>query len=216
MTGKRFGRWLVLGIGEIIRLPRGYLRKWKCRCDCGTVKNVNGASLRFGTSQSCGCLTAESVGRRARVMFTKHGMTETPTWIAWRNMILRCTCEKHEKFKHYGGRGISICERWLESFKNFYDDMGERPKGMTLNRIDNNGNYCKENCEWADQKTQMRNTRKTVYLTLNGTTRPLQVWAEILHVKRRTLQFRKDADWTDTEIITTPIRKMTYAHRCQN
>ena len=119
-------------------------------------------------------------------------------YFLWANMKQRCLNKKHRQFKDYGGRGITVCESWLK-FDNFLQDMGEKPKNKSLDRIDNNGNYCKENCRWASSKEQARNTRQN--FLLKGKT--LSEWSEILKIKRSTLAMRHYFyGWSDNEVLS--------------
>jgi hypothetical protein len=150
LVGKRFGRLLVEA-----RVGREGTPHWRCRCDCGKESIVAGGNLRNGHTTSCGCLRAQAAGTAA----VRHGMTRTPTWSSWNSMRDRCLSATNKDFHNYGGRGITICSRW-ESFENFLADMGEKPEGMSLDRIDVNGNYEPGNCRWADYSTQNRNQRR--------------------------------------------------------
>jgi hypothetical protein len=156
ITGKRFGRLTALGLSHAGRGDPSQKNRdafWACRCDCGNEVAVRGVNLIYRKTSSCGCLA------------TKHGHSSqkrSPTYVSWENMKARCLNPKHPGFANWGGRGITICERWLASFLNFLEDMGERPPGMTLDRIDNDGNYEPRNCRWGTRKQQRDNQRANV------------------------------------------------------
>lgn len=154
------------------------------RCICGTVKEVRMAHLKSKVqpTRSCGCL-AKDVHFNRRGVGIKHGMTSSvgksaPIYGIWVAMRERCSNPKAKKFHNYGGRGIKVCERWMD-FRNFYADMGDRPEGKSLDRIDNDGDYCPENCRWATLREQGLNRRKTVKVIYNGIETPLVTVAEI-------------------------------------
>jgi hypothetical protein len=144
LTGRRFNRLLVLSHAA----NKGGRTHWLCRCDCGAEKTVDGGSLVSGNTKSCGCLTVEAAKQR----LTTHGRTGSPEHWSWFAMRVRCNNPKSIQFHNYGGRGIRVCERWLNSFENFLADMGRRPPDTTLHRINNDGNYEPGNCIWATRK----------------------------------------------------------------
>lgn len=151
LIGKTFGRLLV--IKEVGRDKQGSIL-WKCQCRCGNITIANGSALKSGRKRSCGCLVIE-----ARIT---HGMTKTPTYRSWRHMLDRCNNPKNNSYSHYGGRGIFVCKEWLGSFETFLKDMGERPerpKGLSIERLNNNDGYSPSNCVWASRTDQMRNQR---------------------------------------------------------
>lgn len=154
--GDIFNRWEVIDIAY--PAPSGGTR-WRCRCICGKEKDVYRGHLISGKSKSCGCLRAETTKKIA----TKHGRRKDPVYQIWRGMLNRCSNSSDTSYQNYGGRGITVCDRWNiskgGSFENFLDDMGECPEGMTLDRIDVNGNYCKENCRWTTYSEQNFNQR---------------------------------------------------------
>lgn len=140
----KFGRWSIIGEG----FAKYHMH---CVCECGTVKDVYTSALVNGTSKSCGCLHKEKV--------TTHGYNGTRTYKSYNSMKERCLNPNHQAYEFYGGRGIKICDRWLESFENFLEDMGERPVERTLDRVDNDGDYTKMNCRWATKSQQNKNKR---------------------------------------------------------
>lgn len=155
LTGQRFGRLTVLARDRSKKTGQA---RWLCRCDCGTLTTVGSESLRGGRTKSCGCWRRESITWH----HTTHGLAPRQNrpraYSSWYNMLNRCTNEDFPQYKDWGGRGITVCERWLE-FPNFLTDMGERPPGLTLDRIDNNGNYEPGNCRWTTPHEQQMNTR---------------------------------------------------------
>jgi hypothetical protein len=157
LTGKRFGRWRVIALlPERQRNTRERQRHtcWLCRCDCGGESIVRADKLIKGLSKSCGCISKEMFVKRN----TKHGLSRSRAYYCWKNMRARCFNPRHRQYPSYGGRGISVCERWL-IFENFYADMGEPPPGLSLDRINNDGNYEPGNCRWATVAEQLANRR---------------------------------------------------------
>lgn len=162
LTGRRYGRLTVTG--EAPR-SKGAIR-WHCVCDCGHDITTTTGKLNSNWTKSCGCLKRElesEFGKRMLHHHNTHGLSRTPTYKSWDAMIQRCTNPNHEAYERYAGRGIKICERWL-NFANFVEDLGIRPAGTTLERIDNNDGYNPENCVWASWAVQGRN-RRNVKLT---------------------------------------------------
>jgi hypothetical protein len=141
----------------------------------------------------------------------KHGMSNSPEYRAWRRILTRCYYPRHDKYAWYGGRGIVVCERWRESFKAFYEDMGPRPTPKhTIERKENDGNYEPGNCRWATQHDQSRNTSRNINLTFRGRTQCVQDWASELGIGRATVQHRLDVGWTVERALTEEVRTVTF------
>ena len=156
MVGMKFGRWTV--INSTSERTAGKMILWVCKCECGTIKTVSGTSLRMNKSKSCGCFKYDV----AKIHHIKHGHEnergKSRTYTTWDNMTQRCTNPKRQEYKYYGGRGITVCDRWKD-FRNFYADMGERPEHRSLDRINYDGNYEPSNCRWATVEEQLANRR---------------------------------------------------------
>lgn len=151
--GSTVGRLTV--IREAGRSSNGS-KLWECSCTCGNTKTVISSSLNSGLVQSCGCLLSEVQGKQT----IKHGRTKTREYRSWLAMRQRCYYPNHQYYHLYGGRGISVCDRWKDSFENFYEDMGTCPKGFSLDRVDVEGDYTPDNCKWSSNSEQGYNTRK--------------------------------------------------------
>jgi len=188
----------VYRVSEPVRTPFGKDKHgWNItrlvadyRCDCGTVFSMQCRSEK-GT-QSCGCFARESA-RKLLVGNTHrrtHNAVGTPTYKTWQSMKGRCFQESHIEYARYGGRGISICKQWL-SFDKFLVDMGERPEGCSIDRIDPNGNYEPSNCRWATATEQARNTRSNRIVTIDGTSKPVAEWAECDGAAKATNIYRR-------------------------
>lgn len=175
MIGLRFNRWQIVAAAS---KASNYQRRWLCMCECGITKMVQERHLISGASKSCGCLARWIT----KLTHTTHGMCNSPSYLSWLSMRRRCEDRQNNRYHLYGGRGISVCGRWLH-FENFLSDMGERPAGLSLDRIDNDGNYCAENCRWADAITQANNGRRNKLLTLNGRTQSCSLWAREYGIK---------------------------------
>lgn len=184
LTRQKFTRLTVLGMASE-NTATGKTR-CNCICDCGNFVAVISSNLVNGNTRSCGCLKIEITSKAK----TTHGKSKTLGYYTWGTMIARCTNPKNYKYPMYGGRGITVCESWLESFANFSVDMGDKPAGKTLDRIDVNGNYEPSNCRWASPKEQANNTRRNRVLTLNGESLTLTQWSERLGVSPSTLHQR--------------------------
>ncbi len=184
--GNVYGKLTVLDLAEV-RIEA----IWLCRCECGELTKVAGSDLRKGSTKSCGC------GRR-----TQGGGCGSPEYTTWKEMKRRCYNSRYREYHNYGGRGISICERWRESFVNFLKDIGPKPfSEATIDRIDNDGDYEPGNCRWATKLEQGQNTRKARMLTHNGKTMCLRAWARRLGITHRTLSVRIERGWPEDRVF---------------
>jgi hypothetical protein len=172
LIGQRFHR-LVVVRDSGLRTSSGSIR-WECLCDCGNTRYIVGAVLARGDYKSCGCWTKDRM--RESPPAKRHGMSSSPTYKTWAVMRRRCFDINFKDYHLYGGRGIRISRRW-DNFEGFLADMGERPDGMTLDRIDSNGHYTPANCRWASRRTQGNNTRRNHTLTYEGVTLTLAEWS---------------------------------------
>jgi len=211
LTSKRFGRLVV--IKRVDNDKWGNVR-WLCRCNCDDKNEVivRGSNLRDGTTKSCSCLQKEIAFIYCKKYKFKHGHAKknkiTKTYWVWQDMIKRCTNPNHSRYMDWGGRGITVCDEWLHSFPNFLKDMGEAPKGFQLERIDNNGDYHRENCCWTTSKEQGRNKRNNRLITYNGKTQCLAAWTEETGISWETLYARICRyGWSTEKALTTPVRK---------
>ena len=204
LTGQRFGRLKVLKLAEI----KNKSTWWLCKCDCGNTTIVKGAKLRNGHTQSCGCLQKEAAAKALRAVSYRHGGKGTPEYEAWHSMKQRCYNPNNCEYKRYGAKGIRVCDRWLNSFENFFTDMGPRPEGKySIDRIDTCGNYEPNNCRWATQKQQANNKRTNVYVSFYDQTKTIAQWAELLNMRDDTLRRRLKKGWSIFKALTTPTRK---------
>ncbi len=200
LTGNVIGRWTV--VRREANKPTGGTM-WLCRCECGNEKIVDGIVLRDQRSRSCGCLHDDMVVARS----TKHGLTPAnakppPVYHSWSGMKARVTNPNNMHYASYGGRGITICEKWM-TFTGFLEDMGDKPKGTSLDRIDNNGNYCKENCRWSTPKEQSRNKRNNNLVEYNGKTQTVSSWAEELGISDSSMHERLE-NWSIKRAVSEP------------
>lgn len=201
LTGKKFGRLLVIAMAEDYLSPGGYhCPRWTCQCDCGNIVTMYRHTLTTGDSKSCGCFNREESSKRSK----KHGMIGTRAYNVWAAMRSRVLNPNNPEYKNYGARGIKICPRWDE-FSFFYADMGDPPPGLSIERKDNNLGYNPSNCIWADDKTQGRNRRCNRMVTFNGETMCVSAWAEKLGVNAHRIRCRIYAGWSIERALTEKI-----------
>lgn len=193
LAGRQFGEWTVISRAE----NKSRLSRWLCRCACGNERVVYSANLKNGSSTSCGCKFNREY----------HGDGHSPEYQIWSKMIDRCTNPKRPDFPRYGGRGITVSPEWRKSFQAFLDDMGRRPSPThSLDRRDNNGPYCKENCRWATLSEQGRNKRSNRIIEFDGQRLCLVEWAERTGIPRGSIHHRiSRAGWSVKDALTTPI-----------
>lgn len=197
IVGEPFGRLTVESYAGGV--------KWLCVCKCGNRVTVKTGNLRSGNTQSCGCLQRDRVVES----LTVHGLSKSKVFASWSSMIQRCTNPNNPAWKDYGGRGITVCERWM-TFENFYADMGDLPfAGAQIERKDNNAGYSKDNCKWATRKEECNNRRSCHNITFRGRTQTARQWEEELGLPLKILHSRiKVLGWTETMALTTPVRRM--------
>jgi hypothetical protein len=200
ITGKTFGR--LTAIAPVGKSPGGHI-KWLCICDCGTESVAEAGNLKRRT-RSCGCLGTEMSSKRN----TTHGMAGRPEYNSWASLRSRCLSKTDPGYSYYGGRGIKICDRWVDSFENFYADMGARPSTKhSIDRINNEEGYSKRNCRWATRKEQARNKRNNVILTFNGKTLCAPDWERKTGIRATIIRQRISRGWSEERSLTQTVRR---------
>lgn len=203
--GDKFGRLTVLAAAPS---APNYLKRWRCRCDCGGEAVVLQGALRNGQTASCGCLQRERTAVAAKQANMQHGESSnslgkvTPEYRAWSGMIQRCHSPRHRSYKHYGARGIRVCDSWRRSYPNFLRDVGRRPSSShSLDRIKNELGYEPGNVRWATDTQQNNNTRRNLRITARGETKTLAEWATKLGVPYYRLHSRLELGWAAEDIV---------------
>lgn len=202
LTGQRFGRLVVVERAENHIQANGCRKtQWLCQCDCGNHVVVQGANLKNGHVKSCGCYQRDNPSHK------KHGKRATRLYMIWKHIRQRCLDENCKSYARYGGRGIKLCEEWLNSFNTFYDwamANGYRDD-LTIDRINVNGNYCPENCRWATRKTQGNNKRNNHNIAYKGKTQTLSQWCEELGLSYSSIWNRLYIlGWATEKAFETP------------
>lgn len=204
--GSRFGKLVVIDgpILSSLGSPKG--AAWRCQCDCGNLTTAFGTRLRDGRKQSCGCSRYEGNGK-----YSDRGVKHDPglrrTYCSWVQMKGRCTNPKTPTYGNYGGRGITICNRWLHSFENFLEDMGIRPERTTLGRKNNDGNYTPKNCRWETAEQQIGNRRTTIWVVFEGKRQRLSDLCRRFGLGTSMVRGRLCVmGWSVEEALTTPVR----------
>jgi len=206
LIGQRFGRLIVL---EEAGKTKGKRQKivWKCKCDCGKEKSIIGDSLRSGSAKSCGCSIVEKIKERN----FKHGYAHKERLYGiWRGMYTRCYNKNFKFYNYYGGRGISICDEWLNNYLVFrkWAYINGYEENLTIDRKDNDGNYEPNNCKWVSGKNQANNKSNNHCVTFHGKTKTLSQWAEETKISSRVIESRLNRlGWSIDKALTTPIKR---------
>lgn len=208
LTGLRYGRLRVVHRTESVRTKGGTLiTMWHCICDCGKESNVSTRNLRSGHTVSCGCLGSRAtIGKRS----ITHNKSNYGLYSVWSGIKRRCYNPHEEGYRKYGGRGISMCDDWKNDFQLFYEwaiSHGYN-KSLSIDRIDNNGNYCPENCRWATAKEQSYNRRNTIYLEFRGKTKNLWEWEQETGIPASRIDDRLRKGWSVARALTQPLRRV--------
>lgn len=198
LTGTTFGRLTVVEFaGYLVGRTQSY---WRCTCQCGQVIECRGSHLLTGNITSCGCFRREK-----RMTHGRHG---TPEYRSWHGMLQRCHDVNATAYPQYGGRGISVCDEWRRSFAAFIGDMGEKPTPRhSIDRIDNSGNYCKENCRWSTSSEQCSNTRRNRFIASQGMKMTIAQWARHTGLHVSTITNRLNSGWGDDACVA--VRRTT-------
>lgn len=205
LSGKKFLRLTVV---ERDVSDENSRVRWICQCDCGKKISAFSSNLVMGYTKSCGCYGAQ----RRSESHTTHGGYNDPekkgTLLSWKSMMVRCYYKRNNRYHLYGGRGITVCDRWKQ-FENFWTDMGRRPEGMSLDRKDNNENYTPQNCRWASHRQQQNNRRNNVLLEFQGESKTAPEWGRAVGLSGSLIQSRISNGWSVERAITTPARKFS-------
>ena len=201
LVGQKFGKLTVIKISG--HDNHGKIT-WECHCECGNATVSTTGDLRSGSSRSCGC------SRNGKIMpltFAR-SINAVPEWLAWKNIIQRCTNPHHKAYENYGGRGIKICDEWKNDFLAFYNHIGKRPTPKhEVDRIDNEVGYVPENVRWATRKEQSNNRRSNRLITYKEKTMTISQWADEIGIDRKSIQNRIRAGWSVDKTLTEPLHK---------
>jgi len=201
LINKRFGRLLVLSKSEI--RTKDNRTQWNCVCSCGNKVLAENRTLTSGKKKSCGCLKLDSSLKNIKGVSNKtHNMSRTRIYKIWNALVQRCKTKSNQRYSSYGGRGITVCQEWYK-FENFYRDMKNSYKdNLTIDRIDNNKSYYKENCKWSSQKEQANNRSNNHILEHKGEKRNITQWSEKLGIPRKTIYWRIKKGWDIDRVLT--------------
>lgn len=201
LTNKKFNRLTAL---ERVS-NQGQKVMWKCKCDCGNIAYVSASNLTCNRTKSCGCLKDEKLIQRS----TTHNQRHTKLYEVWKSIKQRCFNPNNISYKNYGARGITICDDWKNNFQSFFNWSMQNgyTTNLSIDRIDNNGNYCPENCRWTDRHTQSNNTRSNRYITYNNQTKTLADWVKTTNLSYGCVFSRIQKGWSIDKALNTPSRK---------
>ena len=208
-TGLQYSRLTVIKRAAVPQ-PKDKQAVWECLCECGNTIIAKGGYLQSGQTKSCGCLRSDSSRERQY----KHGGKKTPTYEIWKSMKARCYNSNDKQYADYGGRGIAVCEEWREDYAQFLADMGARPEGRSIERINNDLGYSKDNCKWATQIEQMSNTRRSRFVVFHGETMTIPQLARKTGVNYdRLLERITRYGWSVEEAVNLPRQDNGAARR---
>jgi len=202
LIGNKFNR---LFVNERVQNNKHGKAMFRCTCECGNIVDVESSRVKNGHTKSCGCLQKERARYAVMAHSTTHGMSGTPTFTSWTSMRNRCYRVKDKEYANYGGRGIVVCDEWRNSFQKFYEDLGERPEGSSLDRIDTDGGYTPQNCKWSTPKEQAQNRRGTQFISFNGMTKCVAEWERFVGLGRNCIGRRLKAGWDIERALTTGV-----------
>lgn len=202
LTGKRYGRLTVIRFEDMDKHSDS---RWLCKCDCGNEKIVKGKCLKSGDTKSCGCAKLE----RVKTMSTKHGLGKTRLHTIWLDMKSRCLNSRSSNYERYGGREIKICEEWANDFVSFYNwsILNGYKEDLSIDRINNNGNYEPFNCRWATIEEQANNKRSSCWIEYKGERKTIAQWSVSLNISDKALRHRIDRGWSAERALTEPIHE---------
>lgn len=208
LSGKTFGRLNVLEYAY----SKNSRRYWKCKCKCGNVVYISTNDIKNNHTKSCGCLRKEVAKKNFIESHTTHNLTNTRLYNIWRSMKKRCYLKTHQAYKDYGGRGIKVCDEWKNDFMSFYNWAIENgyKEGLTIDRINNNGNYEPSNCRWTTLKEQQFNKRNNIFLTYNNETKNIYEWSAITGIKYCTIWWRYKIGWKIEDILERSPNEIRY------
>lgn len=197
LTNKRFNKLLIIEKAD----NQKHKTMWKCLCDCGNITFVTTSNLNANRVKSCGCLKNEQLVKRS----TTHNQRHTNLYEVWKTMKQRCFNPKNQSYNNYGGRGIVVCDEWKTNFTSFYKWSMENgyKKGLTIDRIDNNGNYCPENCRWANRIIQANNSRWNKHIIINGKDNTLANWLRFYNISYNKYYQRLKKGLSEQEALTS-------------